>query len=250
MPSPEAPLTGSCACGTVRFHVTREFKTAGYCHCTRCQRRAGVPWSMNGVVDDAGFAAAGRHRVGALLAPARRDAEGVLRDLRRACVLGRSGRGRGRSACASAPCTGTRGSRRGGASGWNPRRTGSRSRTTDCRVSRKTADLRWSGANLVRRALVRCWRRSVAHLGADRARRRRRNAGRGPRAGINFLETARYHDAPGLSEAVFGEIFWASGWRRDEVTIANRLRCMFWPEQSVGKRSMRRRNAPGTSTSM
>ena len=39
MPSPEAPLAGSCACGTVQFQVTAEFNTAGYCHCTRCQRR-------------------------------------------------------------------------------------------------------------------------------------------------------------------------------------------------------------------
>jgi hypothetical protein len=50
MPSPEAPLLGSCACGTVQFRVTANFASAGYCHCTRCQRRAGTPWSMNGMV--------------------------------------------------------------------------------------------------------------------------------------------------------------------------------------------------------
>src|SRR4051794_40279207 len=50
MPSPESPLAGSCACGTVRFQVTSAFETAGFCHCTRCQRRAGTPWSMNGMV--------------------------------------------------------------------------------------------------------------------------------------------------------------------------------------------------------
>ena len=50
MPSPEAPLTGSCACGNVRFQVTGPFRTAGYCHCHRCQHRAGTPWSMNGMV--------------------------------------------------------------------------------------------------------------------------------------------------------------------------------------------------------
>ena len=55
MPSPEAPLAGSCACGTVRFRVTADFTTAGYCHCTRCQRRAGTPWSMNGMVPTSGF---------------------------------------------------------------------------------------------------------------------------------------------------------------------------------------------------
>ena len=51
--------------------------------------------------------------------------------------------------------------------------------------------------------------------------------------GIDFLDTARYHDAAGFSEVVFGELFWASGWRRDEVTIANKLWWEFWPDQSV-----------------
>jgi hypothetical protein len=55
MPSPEAPLAGSCACGAVRFQVTSEFTTAGFCHCHRCQQRSGVPWSMNGMVDAAGI---------------------------------------------------------------------------------------------------------------------------------------------------------------------------------------------------
>jgi len=43
-------VTGSCACGTVRFEVTAPFETAGYCHCKRCQRRSGVPWSLNAMV--------------------------------------------------------------------------------------------------------------------------------------------------------------------------------------------------------
>ena len=50
MPSPEAPLTGSCACGAVRFELVADFITAGHCHCLRCQRRAGTPWSTNGMV--------------------------------------------------------------------------------------------------------------------------------------------------------------------------------------------------------
>jgi hypothetical protein len=50
MPSPDSPLAGSCACGAVRFQVTADFFTAGYCHCRRCQHRAGVPWSMNALV--------------------------------------------------------------------------------------------------------------------------------------------------------------------------------------------------------
>jgi hypothetical protein len=54
MPSPEAPLTGSCACGAVRFQVVADFQTAGHCHCTRCQRRAGTPWSTNAILGAAG----------------------------------------------------------------------------------------------------------------------------------------------------------------------------------------------------
>jgi L-glyceraldehyde 3-phosphate reductase len=56
-------------------------------------------------------------------------------------------------------------------------------------------------------------------------------------AGIDFLEVARYNDesatAPiptGYSEVVFGEVFAASGWPRDEVTIASKLWWEFWPQ--------------------
>ncbi len=59
-------------------------------------------------------------------------------------------------------------------------------------------------------------------------------------AGIDFLEIARYDDetgtAPsrtGYSEVVFGEIFAASGWPRDEVTIAEKLWWELWPEQDA-----------------
>jgi len=38
----ELPLTGGCLCGGVQFEVTEEPLTAGYCHCTRCQRRTGT----------------------------------------------------------------------------------------------------------------------------------------------------------------------------------------------------------------
>jgi L-glyceraldehyde 3-phosphate reductase len=58
-------------------------------------------------------------------------------------------------------------------------------------------------------------------------------------AGINFLDDARYNDetghAPiptGYSEVVFGELFLATGWRRDEVVVSNKLWWEFWPEQS------------------
>jgi len=60
--------------------------------------------------------------------------------------------------------------------------------------------------------------------------------------GIDFLEVARYTDrtgtAPmptGWSEVVFGEIFRAARWPRDEVVIANKLWWEFWPEQGAAQ---------------
>jgi len=60
--------------------------------------------------------------------------------------------------------------------------------------------------------------------------------------GIDFLEVARYNDttgtAPiptGYSEVVFGEIFRASDYARDEVTIAGKLWWEFWPEQNAAQ---------------
>jgi len=57
--------------------------------------------------------------------------------------------------------------------------------------------------------------------------------------GINFLDDARYNDetghAPlptGYSEVVFGELFRASAWPRDEVVVSNKLWWEFWPDQS------------------
>ncbi len=59
-------------------------------------------------------------------------------------------------------------------------------------------------------------------------------------AGITFLDDARYNDetgtAPiptGYSEVVFGELFRAAGWRRDEVVVANKLWWEFWPDQDA-----------------
>ena len=43
----EAPITGGCGCGAVRFEVSQPFLSAGYCHCTRCQRRTGAAASAN-----------------------------------------------------------------------------------------------------------------------------------------------------------------------------------------------------------
>jgi L-glyceraldehyde 3-phosphate reductase len=59
-------------------------------------------------------------------------------------------------------------------------------------------------------------------------------------AGITFLDDARYDDetgtAPiptGWSEVVFGELFRAAGWPRDETVVANKLWWEFWPEEGA-----------------
>jgi aryl-alcohol dehydrogenase-like predicted oxidoreductase len=59
-------------------------------------------------------------------------------------------------------------------------------------------------------------------------------------AGITFLDDARYNDetgaAPiptGYSEVVFGELFRAAGWTRDEVVVSNKLWWEYWPEQDA-----------------
>ncbi len=59
-------------------------------------------------------------------------------------------------------------------------------------------------------------------------------------AGITFLDDARYNDetgtapiATGYSEVVFGELFRAAGWVRDEVVVANKLWWEFWPQQDA-----------------
>jgi aryl-alcohol dehydrogenase-like predicted oxidoreductase len=59
-------------------------------------------------------------------------------------------------------------------------------------------------------------------------------------AGIDFLDDARYDDetgraplATGYSEVVFGELFRATGWKREEVVVSNKLWWEFWPEQSA-----------------
>ena len=43
----DTAITGGCGCGAVRFEVVEPFVSAGYCHCTRCQRRSGTASSAN-----------------------------------------------------------------------------------------------------------------------------------------------------------------------------------------------------------
>jgi L-glyceraldehyde 3-phosphate reductase len=61
-------------------------------------------------------------------------------------------------------------------------------------------------------------------------------------AGVTFLDDARYNDetgeapmASGYSELVFGELFRAAGWRRDDVVVSNKLWWEFWPEQTAAQ---------------
>ena len=60
------------------------------------------------------------------------------------------------------------------------------------------------------------------------------------RAGIDFLDDARYNDetghaplATGYSEVLFGELFRAVGANREAVTVSNKLWWEFWPEQDA-----------------
>ena len=41
--------SGGCLCGAVRYEITAPFLSAGYCHCTRCQRRTGTSASSNAI---------------------------------------------------------------------------------------------------------------------------------------------------------------------------------------------------------
>ncbi|MDQ6811772.1 MAG: GFA family protein [Actinomycetota bacterium] len=49
MPIPS--LTGGCLCGGVRFELSEPPHAAGYCHCTRCQRRSGGAASAQARID-------------------------------------------------------------------------------------------------------------------------------------------------------------------------------------------------------
>jgi hypothetical protein len=44
-------IQGGCLCGRVRFELTRPPFSAGYCHCTRCQRRTGTGSSCSAFID-------------------------------------------------------------------------------------------------------------------------------------------------------------------------------------------------------
>jgi hypothetical protein len=59
-------MTGGCLCGGVRFELTEPPADAGYCHCTRCQRRTGTAASAQARIDGRTFnLLAGEDHVGA-----------------------------------------------------------------------------------------------------------------------------------------------------------------------------------------
>ena len=51
----EPSTTGGCLCGGVRFELTRPAEAAGYCHCTRCQKRTGSGSSVQARIDGTTF---------------------------------------------------------------------------------------------------------------------------------------------------------------------------------------------------
>ncbi len=51
----EPSVTGRCLCGAVRFDLSEPPQSAGYCHCTRCQRRTGTAASPSAAVDGRGL---------------------------------------------------------------------------------------------------------------------------------------------------------------------------------------------------
>jgi hypothetical protein len=52
---PDLPLTGGCNCGAVRFAIDAPLLGAGYCHCTRCQRRTGSAKSCTALAAASSF---------------------------------------------------------------------------------------------------------------------------------------------------------------------------------------------------
>ncbi len=44
-------LQGGCLCGRIRFELSEPPTVAGYCHCTRCQKRTGSGFSAQARVD-------------------------------------------------------------------------------------------------------------------------------------------------------------------------------------------------------
>jgi hypothetical protein len=50
---PDPCTSGGCLCGAIRFELSEPARQAGYCHCTRCQRRSGTAASAQARIDGA-----------------------------------------------------------------------------------------------------------------------------------------------------------------------------------------------------
>lgn len=48
-------VSGSCLCGAVRFELSEPPMSAGYCHCTRCQKRTGTACAASAMVNAHAF---------------------------------------------------------------------------------------------------------------------------------------------------------------------------------------------------
>ena len=48
-------LLGGCTCGAVRYRITKPLLACYICHCHRCQKRSGSPFSMSVVLPVGGF---------------------------------------------------------------------------------------------------------------------------------------------------------------------------------------------------
>jgi hypothetical protein len=48
-------ISGGCLCGAIRFELDERPTLAGYCHCTRCQRRTGTASSAQARIDASSF---------------------------------------------------------------------------------------------------------------------------------------------------------------------------------------------------
>src|SRR4051794_362800 len=88
MADADVKLTGGCGCGAVRFALSEAPIAAGYCHCTRCQRRTGGPWSLQARVAPGSFTITHGAEAGAARRPGGGVAKGV-RSRRRAAPGGR-----------------------------------------------------------------------------------------------------------------------------------------------------------------
>ena len=89
-------LTGGCMCGAVRFEIDRPLLSAGYCHCTRCQRRTGTAASCSGRTEPGSLRVTDGSRVPRRLRTGRRRVcEVLLLRLRLGALEPASGRPRG-----------------------------------------------------------------------------------------------------------------------------------------------------------